>query len=75
MANVTANICNVNGIGPIGTVIHAETAMIAIESAPNEIERVREEVFPSAFSIPVLSVVFEKRSERRARVRAKRLRA
>ena len=44
IANVTANICSVNGIGPIGTVIHAETAMIAIESAVNAMERVRDVV-------------------------------
>ena len=44
MANVTANICNVNGTGPMGTVIQADTVMMAMENAVNATERLRESV-------------------------------
>ena len=47
MASVTANICSVNGTGPTGIVIHAETAMIAMESAVNVMALVREFVYIS----------------------------
>lgn len=41
MANTSANICSVNGTGPKGTVTHADTAMMAMESPTNASERVR----------------------------------
>ena len=44
MLNTMANICRVMGTGPIGTVTHAETAMIATHKATNTSERVRDVV-------------------------------
>ena len=42
MANVTANIWSVNGIGPSGTVTHADTAMMAIVRPMKAMDRVRD---------------------------------
>ena len=74
MANVTANICSVNGMGPSGMVIHAETAMMAIESATNAIERVRDDVLASGFTRRaslVLSTTFSHRKFSKDRTAAR----
>ncbi len=55
MAKVMANICNVKGTGPRGTVTHADTAMMAMVRPTKATERVRAEalVFVRAVSMVI----------------------